>query len=59
VIDDWALYLADDDSIDRRIIAVHTSTGRPLGNAAFVARIEHMTGRVLKKKKPGPKPKKA
>lgn len=54
-IDNWAAYLAEDDTKDREIIARHTSTGRPLGDDAFVARIEQMTGRILRKKKPGPK----
>jgi putative transposase len=31
-------------------------TGRPLGDAAFVARIESATGRDLARRKPGPKP---
>jgi putative transposase len=31
-------------------------TGRPLGDAAFVARLESATGRDLARRKPGPKP---
>jgi putative transposase len=31
-------------------------TGRPLGDAAFVARLEAATGRRLARRKPGPKP---
>lgn len=31
-------------------------TGRPLGDAAFVERLEAQLGRRLKKRKPGPKP---
>jgi putative transposase len=57
-IDDWAAYLAEDDAKDREIIVRHTSIGRPLGDEAFVTRIEQITGRILKRKKPGPKPKK-
>ena len=34
-----------------------TRTGRPLGAAGFVERLEHRLGRVLKRKKPGPAPK--
>jgi putative transposase len=56
-IDDWAAYLAEDDTKDREIILRHTSTGRPLGDDAFIARIEQTTGRILRKQKPGPKPK--
>lgn len=55
-IADWAAYLAEDDTKDRGIIAHHTSIGRPLGDEAFITRVEQITGRVLIKKKPGPKP---
>jgi putative transposase len=56
-IDDWAAYLVEDDAKGREIIARHTSTGRPLGDDAFIEGLEHMTGRILRKQKPGPKPK--
>jgi len=55
-IDDWAAYLAEDDSREREIIVHHTSIGRPLGDEAFIAKVEQVTGRILRKKKPGPKP---
>jgi len=55
-IDNWAAYLAEDDAKDREIIARHTSTGRPLGDDDFISRIEKLTGRILRKQKPGPKP---
>jgi len=35
----------------------HSRTGRPLGDEAFLARLEGMVGRVLKPQKRGPKPK--
>jgi putative transposase len=54
---DWAAYLAEDDSKDREIISHHTSMGRPLGDEAFIAKVEQVTGRILRKKRPGPKPK--
>jgi len=38
-------------------IASHISTGRPLGDRIFIERLEDHTGRALKKKKPGRKPK--
>jgi putative transposase len=53
---DWAAYLAEDDSKDREIISHHTSIGRPLGDETFIAKVEQITGRILRKKKPGPKP---
>jgi len=33
------------------------ANGRPLGDEAFLARIERQIGRGLRKRKPGPKPK--
>jgi len=35
----------------------HERTGRPLGSAAFVQRLETRLGRILRKKPPGRKPK--
>ena len=35
----------------------HGRTGRPLGSATFLDRLETIVGRVLKPLKPGPKPK--
>lgn len=40
-------------------IASHISTGRPLGDGAFIGRLERETGRALMKKKPGRKKKRA
>ena len=34
----------------------HDRTGRPLGDARFLGRLEKRLGRVLRPKKPGPKP---
>jgi putative transposase len=38
-------------------IEAHMRTGRPLGSEAFVERLEKSTGRSLKRRKPGRKPK--
>jgi putative transposase len=54
-IDDWAKYLEEEDNEERDIIVRHTSTGRPLGDETFIDRMEQITGRILRKKKPGPK----
>jgi putative transposase len=35
----------------------HERTGRPLGSKDFLARLENITGRELRPKKPGPKKK--
>lgn len=55
-IADWSRYLAEDDTKEENIIARNTSLGRPLGDEAFIARVERITGTILRKKKPGPKP---
>ena len=46
---------------DEEVAAIerHARTGRPLGDNAFVERLEAATGRSLKRRKPGPKPKRA
>ena len=55
-IADWADYLKVEEDKDKDSIIHHTSSGRPLGDESFIARVEQITGRVLIKKKPGPKP---
>jgi putative transposase len=35
----------------------HERTGRPLGDNGFLSRLEKQTGRILKRRKPGPKKK--
>lgn len=54
---DWSAYLAQDtpDEENKRIRR-SAATGRPVGDEQFVQRLELMTGRTLRKKKPGPKP---
>ncbi len=51
----WSALLgedADDDVLKR--FRRHARTGRPLGEAAFVARLETETGRPLRPRRPGP-----
>ena len=55
-IPDWAFYLKEEtDESDRKLFKSHARTGKPLGNDKFIDRLEKMTGRSIKKKKPGPK----
>ena len=56
-IGDWRRYLSlgDCDNEMKRIRRCSTS-GRPGGDAAFLERLEAITGRELKRRKPGPKP---
>lgn len=55
-IDDWDVYLSDVMKNDCDAIDQHTRTGRPLGGADFVRRIEAVTGKELARKRPGPRP---
>ncbi|MGJ5021114.1 hypothetical protein [Bradyrhizobium oligotrophicum] len=45
----------DEDALLARLRAAE-SIGRPIGSDRFLARIEKLTGRVLKPAKRGPKP---
>jgi len=53
---DWAAFLADGLGADEHAaIRAGERTGRPLGSAAFTARLERRLGRTLARCKPGPK----
>ena len=55
-IPDWNRYLSE--SIEEEMletIRLHSRTGRPLGGSEFIEKLECLTGRSLKKQKPGPK----
>lgn len=60
MVGDWAAFLdgAGNDAEGAAFAALrrHERTGRPLGDDAFVARLEAATGRTLSRRKPGPKP---
>lgn len=55
-IPDWSAYLRINEPTPAPIER-HLSTGRPLGGRAFIRALEQRVGRVLGKKKSGPKPK--
>jgi putative transposase len=58
MIGDWRAFLRSAMPEDElRDIRRHARTGRPLGDEAFLARLEDMVGRVLKPQKRGPKSK--
>ncbi len=57
MISDWKRYLQDADEESAARFRRHESTGRPVGEDDFVARLEAMLGRLLHRQKPGPKPK--
>jgi len=57
-IKDWSSFLQIEDSKqDMKYLKRHARTGRPLGDEAFLTKLEIMTGRTLRKKKPGPRKK--
>jgi hypothetical protein len=56
--EDYAAYLAEGlDAEQAEVLRRHERTGRPLGSAAFLKRLEARLGRSLRKKPPGRKPK--
>jgi len=56
-IANWAEFLRQRDQPSAiRDMGGHARTGRPLGDDAFLLRLEKITGRALRKSKPGRKP---
>jgi putative transposase len=56
-VTDWDAYLSPgDNDMETADIRRHAGTGRPAGHDRFVANLEALTGRDLRRKKPGPKP---
>ncbi|MFZ1415882.1 MAG: transposase [Defluviicoccus sp.] len=55
-VGDWrALISIEPDEDEMEVIRRHERTGRPLGDEAFVERLEDSLGRPLRPRKPGPK----
>lgn len=55
-VNDWDAYLASyGGCVGIDDIRRHTKTGRPAGRDGFVRQIENVTGRKLRKQRPGPK----
>jgi putative transposase len=58
LVPDWQGFLnsgLNEDELAR--LRRHDRTGRPLGDESFLRRLEKRVGRVLRRLKPGPKPK--
>jgi putative transposase len=56
-VSDWRAFLGaglDDDALEA--IRSGERTGRPVGSASFIKRLEARLGRTLARQKPGPKP---
>lgn len=57
IVGDWQGFLHSDLREDElAVLRRHARTGRPLGNEAFVERLEGTLGRILKPRRPGRKP---
>ena len=56
-VPDWSDYLRTEDEKAVEAIRRQTMTGRPTGSKEFIAGLEDLLGRVLHRRKPGPKPK--
>jgi len=57
-VTDWRAFLAaEEDEAMLERLRRHGRTGRPLGDAGFIARLEADLGRRLRRRKPGPKAK--
>jgi len=55
-VDDWSAYLAEtSDRKTTETIRQHTRTGRPAGTDRFLDQLESITGRSIRKGRPGPK----
>ena len=54
-IRNWSEYLRKPDDLQTRQLNRHIKTGRPLGDEAFVVKLEQLTGLTLRRRKPGPK----
>jgi len=55
-IKDWAEYISEEDENNDLIrFRMHCNTGRPLGDKKFIDMLEKISGRMLHRKKPGPK----
>ena len=52
---EWEVFLRGGLSDDEyEAIRKHENTGRPLGSAQFLRKLEKITGRIRRRKKPGP-----
>jgi len=58
IVEDWRSFIEEDitrEEMER--FRLHERTGRPLGDEAFLERLEKLVSRVLRQQKPGPKKK--
>jgi putative transposase len=55
-IKDWSSYLASINEKETKLFESRLSSGKPLGSEEFIRKLEQLTGRIVRKIKPGPKP---
>lgn len=56
LIPDWAIFLAGGvQDAELKRLRTHNNTGRPCGAEAWITQLEQETGRIFRRKKPGPK----
>ncbi len=57
-VKDWREYLLEPlEAADEQLWRQHGRTGRPLGEPAFLDRVERLLGRIVRPVRPGRKPK--
>lgn len=57
LVDDWRIYLGEEQEDEFNTIRKATRTGRPAGNDDFIIAMEGQTGRILRRAKSGRKKK--
>ncbi len=55
---DWRSFLSAEDDAELRLLRQRPRTGRPCGGELFVRDLESLLARPLRRRKPGPNPKK-
>ena len=55
LVNDWLECLGQQDLDAHKSMRMHTNTGMPLGEDALIEKVEAITGRDLRKRRPGPK----
>jgi len=55
-VENWKEFVREPESEEtQEALREHERTGRPLGSERFLAKLERLTGRLLKRQRPGPK----
>ena len=57
-VGDWRAFLSAEDDAEVQLLRRRTRTGRPCGGEVFVRGLESLLARSLRRRKPGPEPKK-